>query len=373
MLIKCANSISSSIFVVASDSDDVFNESGTVGDVSITRSKTGRRKSMLGSNVVYLLSSESDDDNDDDEKNGAKVRAAGLFYCFLKLNYWSTCSRQVTLILIRKLLPWWLNRFKRSRVLVQQGIEIFRFHCKARPLIRALGPKKYLCICLCFRETAIQSFKTLIKNSLSKFLISCSPEDLWGRKYQLRGLDKWAPYLNSLEPLGLRCCVVYDGVGWGGLVKVCIFHNQKMHVYFISVSRQIDSDQDDDDDDSFRKTVAKPKSVRKKVRVISDESSEADKSDNDNDESISLDTIKKKYGSVRRWPKKIDSESSEEDEAPKNEYDFEDPFIADGSEESPSPDSEDEEEEKSFSGSDEESSSSCEFTTQRPWPPFESF
>ena len=164
---------------------------------------------------------------------------------------------------------------------------------------------------------------------------------------------------------------MYDGVGWGGLVKVCIFHNQKMHVYFISVSRQIDSDQDDDDDDSFRKTVAKPKSVRKKVRVISDESSEAEKSDND--ESISLDTIKKKYGSVRRWPKKIDSESSEEDEASKNEYDFEDPFIADGSEESPSPDSEDEEEEKSFSGSDEESSSSCEFTTQRPWPPFESF
>ena len=141
MLIKCANSISSSIFTIASDSDDVFNESGTVGDVSITRSKTGRRKSMLGSNVVYLLSSESDDDNDDDEKNGAKVRAAGLFYCFLKLNYWSTCSRQVTLILIRKLLPWWFNRFKRSWVLVQQGIEIFCFHCKARPLIRALGPK----------------------------------------------------------------------------------------------------------------------------------------------------------------------------------------------------------------------------------------
>ena len=57
------------------------------------------------------------------------------------------------------------------------------------------------------------------------------------------GLDKWAPYLSSLSPLGLRCCVVCvtwcdvgggqgRGFGWGEvgvgqLVKACIFHNKK--------------------------------------------------------------------------------------------------------------------------------------------------
>ena len=41
------------------------------------------------------------------------------------------------------------------------------------------------------------------------------------------------------KPLGLRGCVVcvmWCDVGGGvgvGLVKVCIFHNQKMHVYLI--------------------------------------------------------------------------------------------------------------------------------------------
>ena len=46
---------------------------------------------------------------------------------------------------------------------------------------------------------------------------------------------KGAPYSDSLKPLGLRGCVVclmwcdvggVVGGGWG-LVKVCIFHNQK--------------------------------------------------------------------------------------------------------------------------------------------------
>ena len=52
---------------------------------------------------------------------------------------------------------------------------------------------------------------------------------------------KGPPYLDSLKPLGLSGCVVCVmwcdvmwGVGWGGgLMKVCIFHNQKMHVYLI--------------------------------------------------------------------------------------------------------------------------------------------
>ena len=45
------------------------------------------------------------------------------------------------------------------------------------------------------------------------------------------------PYLDSLKPLGLSGCVVCvmwcGRLGGGVLVKVCIFHNQKMHVYLI--------------------------------------------------------------------------------------------------------------------------------------------
>ena len=52
-------------------------------------------------------------------------------------------------------------------------------------------------------------------------------------QYQLGVSDKWVPYLDSLKPLGLRCCVVCVMWGWG-LVKVCIFHNQKLHVYLIT-------------------------------------------------------------------------------------------------------------------------------------------
>lgn len=46
--------------------DDVFNSSGTavVGEASVSRSRNGRRKSMVGRNVVYLVTS-SDDDEDD--------------------------------------------------------------------------------------------------------------------------------------------------------------------------------------------------------------------------------------------------------------------------------------------------------------------
>ena len=35
-------------------------------------------------------------------------------------------------------------------------------------------------------------------------------------EYQFGVSDKWAPYLGSLEPLGLRCCVC--GVLWLGVV-----------------------------------------------------------------------------------------------------------------------------------------------------------
>ena len=36
-------------------------------------------------------------------------------------------------------------------------------------------------------------------------------------KYQLGFLDKWAPYFDSLKPLGLRCSVVcVMCVMWGG-------------------------------------------------------------------------------------------------------------------------------------------------------------
>ena len=58
-------------------------------------------------------------------------------------------------------------------------------------------------------------------------------------QYQLVFLDKWVPYLDSLEPLGLGvmwCDVVGCGGMWCGgvgLVKVCIFYNQKMHLYLI--------------------------------------------------------------------------------------------------------------------------------------------
>ena len=53
-----------------------------------------------------------------------------------------------------------------------------------------------------------------------QILISSSPEDLWARQYQFGVLDKWAPYLDSLEPLGLRCCVgcVWCVVVWRGVV-----------------------------------------------------------------------------------------------------------------------------------------------------------
>ena len=56
----------------------------------------------------------------------------------------------------------------------------------------------------------------------------------WGAKVK--------PYFDSLKPLGLSglCCmcdVVWCGGGGGGLVKVCIFHNQKMHVYLINSKR----------------------------------------------------------------------------------------------------------------------------------------
>ena len=43
------------------------------------------------------------------------------------------------------------------------------------------------------------------------------PEDLKAHEYQFWGFDKWAPYLDSLdslEPLGLRCCVVCGVMGW---------------------------------------------------------------------------------------------------------------------------------------------------------------
>ena len=56
-------------------------------------------------------------------------------------------------------------------------------------------------------------------------------------QYQLVFLDKWAPYFDYLKPLGLRCsvvCVMWCSVG-GGLVKVCIFHNKKMHVYLLAI------------------------------------------------------------------------------------------------------------------------------------------
>ena len=58
-------------------------------------------------------------------------------------------------------------------------------------------------------------------------------------QYQFSWSGLMDPYLNSLEPLGISCfvvCVMQCGrVGLGGLglVKVCIVHKQKMHLYLI--------------------------------------------------------------------------------------------------------------------------------------------
>ena len=38
------------------------------------------------------------------------------------------------------------------------------------------------------------------------------PEDQQVCQYEFVGLDKWAPYFDSLEPLGLRCCVAQEGM-----------------------------------------------------------------------------------------------------------------------------------------------------------------
>ena len=50
--------------------DDVFNSSGTavVGEASVSRSRNGRRKSMVGRNVVYLVTSSDDVGDVDAEK-----------------------------------------------------------------------------------------------------------------------------------------------------------------------------------------------------------------------------------------------------------------------------------------------------------------
>ena len=60
-------------------------------------------------------------------------------------------------------------------------------------------------------------------------MIWCNPEDLGSHQYQFGGLDELATYLDSFELLGLRAL----GVVLVGLMKVCIFHNQKMHFYLI--------------------------------------------------------------------------------------------------------------------------------------------
>ena len=49
--------------------------------LNVTRSKNGRRKSVLGKNVVYLLSSDSDDPESDKENEKEKKEATlGIFY-----------------------------------------------------------------------------------------------------------------------------------------------------------------------------------------------------------------------------------------------------------------------------------------------------
>ena len=55
------------------------------------------------------------------------------------------------------------------------------------------------------------------------------------RPYQLGFLDLGAPYFDFLKGLGV-VLYVWSGVMLGGgvLVKVCIFYNQKMHVYIIN-------------------------------------------------------------------------------------------------------------------------------------------
>ena len=55
------------------DSADL-NISCDVGVLNVTRSKNGRRKSVLGKNVVYLLSSDSDSDASGSDKENEEER-----------------------------------------------------------------------------------------------------------------------------------------------------------------------------------------------------------------------------------------------------------------------------------------------------------
>ena len=78
--------------------------------------------------------------------------------------------------------------------------------------------------------------KTWRSSRTINFSIWHCPEALRACQYQFGGLDEWAPNLNSLEPLGLWCCVVLCGVCgvvWCHSWRVCVFHNQKMHFYLI--------------------------------------------------------------------------------------------------------------------------------------------
>ena len=65
------------------DSADL-NISCDVSVLNVTRSKNGRRKSVLGINVVYLLSSDSDypdsDKENEKEKNHQKEATLGILY-----------------------------------------------------------------------------------------------------------------------------------------------------------------------------------------------------------------------------------------------------------------------------------------------------
>ena len=59
----------------------------------------------------------------------------------------------------------------------------------------------------------------------------CNPEDLQDCHHQFGDLDKWAFYLDALEPLeplALWCCVVcVVWCGWVGLVKGMHFSQSK--------------------------------------------------------------------------------------------------------------------------------------------------